>query len=168
MQTTIFVNPLTGEPIHQQAGTTVETEVLDTVVSGPVYTEVEGDAEVLGGTVTIIVESVRPNAAHREYMDRARAELDSPEGKSALEQAVAELPEGDRESAIERARAVAMEAALHENPHKPASIVRQTMSNIPQDTVDEIAKSIRAGTVKGRNKVADLISASTPVPKGAW
>ena len=168
MQSVSHVNPLTGEVILIQPGSPVETVVLDTAVEGPVYTEREGDAEVVGGTITITVQSVRPNEAHQEYMAAARAELESPEGVAALQERVAELPEAEREAVLENVRREALAQASRDCPYPPASIVRQTMANIPKTTAAEIAEAIRGGGVKGRNKVADLLSASTPVPKGAW
>lgn len=168
MQNVVYVNPLSGEILHQQPGTSVETEILDTLSGGPVFEERDSETSILSGTVTITVESVRPNEGYHAYMESARKELDSPEGRAALAERVAELPEAERESVLANVRALALKQAEKECPYPSVSIVRQTMSNIPAASAAEAAKAIRDSAMKGKNKLADLLSATAAVPKGAW
>ena len=168
MENRTFVDPLSGSVIASHRGTPVETEVMDTVVSGNIFTEREHETTVLYGTVNFVVESVRPNAGFLAFMEQVSAELDSPQGQAALLDRVSGLPEADRDAAISGAKDAAMVAAAKEYPASSASIIRQRMDNIPIASAVEIADVIRKSGIKGCNKAADLFSALTSVPKDAW
>ena len=168
MENRTYIDPLSGTVIASHRGTPVETEVMDTVVEGSVYTERENETTVLVGTVNFVVESVRPNEGFLAFMEQVSAELDSPQGHAALLERVSSLPEADREAAISGAKDAAMIAAAKEYPSPPASIIRQRMDNVPIASAVEIADVIRKSGIKGCNKAADLFSALTSVPKDAW
>jgi hypothetical protein len=162
MKDEIYRNPLTGDVLHTERETPMETEQVPTE-SLPTSRVVDvEDTSVLVGTINVIVESVRINPLREKTI---REHLGSPTFLEALEERLQGAPEDQRDALREGARRETIEGMEMAGIIPPAVvIIRQRLDHIPLESAKEIADSVRAGTIKGRNKVADLISGTAPVP----